>query len=117
MDTDTKSLLQQIASNTKSAGFNVGGSVVDLICTSLAFVLSLALNDALSKSFSVVIKKPEEDKQEAPVSGAEIGGAWIYAAVMLVVIIFLIYLLNSCTRPSLVKITKDWGCFRNKKKK
>ena len=105
-DSEILVVLREIASHTAPAPFNVGGALVHVFAASLGFVLALAMNEALSKSFSVVIPAPGV----VVATEEEIGGAWIYAVVMLVVVILCLYLLMSCVRKWLVKKTSGLGC-------
>lgn len=73
-------VLKKIEKNTHAAQFNIGSTFIAALTTSLSFILSLALNDGFSKLFSRVIPTPGAETY----SWEDVGGAWIYAAVMLV---------------------------------
>lgn len=84
--------------------FTIGGSAVDYIVSSLAFVLALALNDFLQKAFQSMFRS-----ETAP-TGEELLAAGIYAVFALLLVLALLFILLGCIRPTLVKKTAGMTC-------
>lgn len=86
-------LLQQIKANQeRKTPFGAGTALVGVLAVALGFVLSLALNDFFSQLFGLI-----------KINGNPLLGAAIYALVMLVVIIFLLWLLYRYLAPIIIR--------------
>jgi len=80
--------------------FSVSAQIALLFANSLGFVVSLALNSALGKSFALIPLGLDEDSQEADAINA-----WIYAAIIVPVVLLVLYGIFRLTQPK--EITKS----------
>lgn len=69
--------------------------ITDVLTVAVGFVIALALNSAMSKTFALI---PFGDDPENP------GGAWVYAVTMILVGLLLIWLMFRFMCPGLSKV-------------
>lgn len=92
----TKELLARVVVNTRDAPYNFNVSLLDVVNASLGFVMSLALNEALSLSFQRLAYPTDPDVEDP-----DLLAAWLYALAMLVGVLVTLFLLNGCIKPIL----------------
>lgn len=98
---ETIELLREIRDNTKAKEFNLGDMFVTTLGASLGFVMALGLNAAMVKTFATI-----------EIGGSELGGLWIYAALVIFIGMFLLYLLYAHLQPWL---SKKYSALRHRK--
>jgi len=76
-----------LKAQTTARRFNAGSAAVIAIAGSVGFVMALAFNDAMQKSFGKIQ------------IGQGLLGAWIYALIMLFIGIFLLFLMYVYLEP------------------
>ena len=101
--------LQVIAKSIEKPNFRFGVSIIDVITTALAFVLSLALNEALTASFKTLLKPHTKERYD-------LKSAWTYACAMIVMIPTLLFIFLGCVRPKLVSSNAIGGTCTGKSK-
>jgi hypothetical protein len=84
---------------------NIHEAFTKVLAGSVAFVISLSVNDAMKITFaSFASLTKNKDDRDPEVSGANVGFAWLYALIMIVVgfVLLIILYKHGCT------IMKKW---------
>ncbi len=86
-ETTTYLLREILAAQTKTHVFNPGNAGAIAVAGAVSFVMALALNNAMQKTFAKIRV------------GSGLLGAWIYATIMLFIGLFLLFLIYFYLQP------------------